>query len=138
MLQILLVFGVNATCAVEFVDWLMKLEKAMQLSSSICHILVFSSCKGRKFRTHRGIPILASSLPSNRYPSRVLSPKAASSLDRDHNARMKRRAKSMNEDDTLFDLDGFHESKNCEPFFESDDDSSGMFVLFVLFLAFLE
>lgn len=28
-------------------------------------------------------------------------------------------------DDTLFDLEGFHEDKHCEPFYESDDDSSG-------------
>ena len=85
--------------------------------------------KGRKIRSHRGIPILANSLPTNRNPSRVLSTKTASSLDRGQSSKMQRRTRSHNEDETLFDLDGFHENKNCEPFFESDDDSSGMFIL---------
>ena len=83
---------------------------------------------GRKVRPHRSIPIIASSLPAKRNPSRVLSPKAASSLGRGQNAKLKRRSRSQSEDDTLFDLDGFHENRNCEPFFESDDDSSGKFL----------
>lgn len=81
--------------------------------------------RSRKIRSHRGIPILANSLPTNRNPSRVLSTKTASSLDRGQSSKMQRRTRSHNEDETLFDLDGFHENKNCEPFFESDDDSSG-------------
>ena len=84
--------------------------------------------KGRKLRNHRGVPIIASTSSGNRYPSRVLSPKTALSLDTAQNSKMKRRTKSLNEDDTLFDLDGFHENKNCEPFFESEDESSGMFL----------
>ena len=83
---------------------------------------------GRKIRGHRGIPILANSLPTHRNPSRVLSTKTSSSLDRGQSSKMQRRTRSHNEDETLFDLDGFHENKNCEPFFESDDDSSGMLV----------
>ena len=26
----------------------------------------------------------------------------------------------------MFDIEGFHEDKSCEPFYESDEDESGM------------
>ena len=80
-------------------------------------------------RSHRSIPITSTSLQARGAPSRVLSQQMAqqtsSSVDGGQKARLKKRSKSQNEDDTLFDLDGFHESRNCEPFFESDEDSSG-------------
>jgi len=37
----------------------------------------------------------------------------------------KQRSYSETSDDTLFDLDGFQPNRNCEPFYESDEDSSG-------------
>ncbi len=42
--------------------------------------------------------------------------------------------KSRSDEDALFDIEGFHESKSCEPFFESDEESSGMmfFILSIL------
>eukprot|EP00112_Aurelia_sp_Birch-Aquarium-sp1_P016376 Seg3707.2 transcript_id=Seg3707.2/GoldUCD/mRNA.D3Y31 product="Proline-rich AKT1 substrate 1" protein_id=Seg3707.2/GoldUCD/D3Y31 len=81
--------------------------------------------RGKKVRPHRSIPITSSSLQARGMPSRVLSGQTSTSVDSGQRSRLKKRSKSQNEDDTLFDLDGFHESRNCEPFFESDEDSSG-------------
>lgn len=78
-------------------------------------------------RPHRSIPITSSSLQARGMPSRVLSGQTSTSVDSGQRSRLKKRSKSQNEDDTLFDLDGFHESRNCEPFFESDEDSSGKY-----------
>ena len=39
----------------------------------------------------------------------------------------KHRSYSETSEDTLFDLEGFQSSKNCEPFYESDEDSSGTY-----------
>jgi len=40
--------------------------------------------------------------------------------------RANQQSRSFSEtDDTMFDIEGFHQEKDCEPFFESDEDSSG-------------
>ena len=64
-------------------------------------------------------PSLAVSLPT-----RIYSPVKSRSLNNKTSPR-KHRSYSEASDDTLFDLEGFQTSKNCEPFYESDEDSSG-------------
>jgi len=40
-------------------------------------------------------------------------------------AAQQRKIEHNDNDDILFDMEGYHNEKNCEPFFESDDESSG-------------
>eukprot|EP00111_Clytia_hemisphaerica_P001738 TCONS_00004905-protein len=41
-------------------------------------------------------------------------------------SRRNNRSRSLSEsDDIMFDIEGFHEDKSCEPFYESDEDESG-------------
>ena len=69
----------------------------------------------------------------NSAPSRVLAGRFNSPSRPVTNGKVKspsrtvsnRRRTKSETDDTMFDLDGFHDNKNCEPFFESDEDSSG-------------
>lgn len=63
-------------------------------------------------------------------PTRIMSPKGKGFSRNSHRIRnssqssMRSRTYSEN-DDALFDLEGFHDSKSCEPFYESEEDSSG-------------
>ena len=41
----------------------------------------------------------------------------------------KRKTNHHHDDDILFDMEGYSNDKDCEPFFESDDESSGEWVL---------
>ena len=66
-------------------------------------------------------PSLAMSLPT-----RIYSPMKSRSLNNKTSPR-KHRSYSETSEDTLFDLEGFQSSKNCEPFYESDEDSSGTY-----------
>ena len=78
----------------------------------------------------RPVAIRALDAPNNQpslavsLPTRIYSPVKSRSLNNKTSPR-KHRSYSESSEDTLFDLEGFQSSKNCEPFYESDEDSSG-------------
>ena len=104
---------------------------------------VFGTCAKRKglfihlktcgFFIGRPVAIRAMNAPDNQpslamsLPTRIYSPMKSRSLNNKTSPR-KHRSYSETSEDTLFDLEGFQSSKNCEPFYESDEDSSGTYV----------
>ena len=91
-------------------------------------VLSFEDMLG--FFIGRPVAIRAIDAPDNQpsltvsLPTRIYSPVKSRSLNNKTSPR-KHRSYSEASDDTLFDLEGFQTSKNCEPFYESDEDSSG-------------
>lgn len=90
--------------------------------------------RGKKMRPNRfmfssSTQDAPSSLPNHMGPpkSRDISKQLSTSRNQRTSLAItngRRRAKTQVDEDTLFDLDGFHENKNCEPFFESDEESN--------------
>ena len=75
-----------------------------------------------KVNVDRSIPCLSRSLPTH----------GNENLSQSINHHNQKAAKTTqvkkqfsDNDDILFDMEGYHNEKNCEPFFESDDESSG-------------
>jgi len=73
----------------------------------------------------RGGQYLAQSLPSRVLPIRHVPVDVTRKPNLSHQLSPPTIRTKSHSDDAMFDLDGFHDSKSYEPFFESDDESSG-------------
>lgn len=76
---------------------------------------------------------IAQSLPSN-----INSPNKIMKSRKRGNITFASRQRAYSEsDDTMFDLEDFQGNKNCEPFYESDDDSGESLIDVIWFTKFI-